>query len=255
MPVPRPRIGMVEIKGDGLVSDAYDAVKKKISKVYEWVADKVLPSDLPSAFKTRLQKYADFMITDIIIGRDPVNSVIQKLLNVLTLGKYSMMKRKLYYDDVFHLYSIITVQKGSQHVRLRLEKNNVVVLKETGDQPKDYIKIDLNGKTIPLGEYIGKTIQNMGKVEFVRYDAIKNNCQRFQTELLRSNGLLNGEANKFINQDVKQLLSEPAYGFSRVITDLGNVLGHMAGGKKKRKTVKQTGGCAPCQGGSGKVRF
>ncbi len=258
-------------KGEGFVEDAYEGVKKGVKKVYNWIADKFLPNDLPANFKSRLQKYGDYLITDITIGRDPVSSVIQRLLNVLTLGKYDMMKRKLYYDDVFHLYALITAKRGAQTVRLRLEKNNVVVLKESADRPVEYINVSLGGKYITVGEYIGKGIAKMGKTEFVRYDAIKNNCQRFQTELLQANGLMTAEADKFINQDVRQLLSDPAYGFSKVITDLGNVFGHMTGGKKPKvvKVVKQVkqikpvnvkpsqqvGGCGECQKGSGLIRF
>jgi hypothetical protein len=104
----------------------------------------------------------------------------------------------------------------------------------------------------------------MGEAEYVRYDAVKNNCQRFISEHLKANGLMTPEADKFINQDVRQLLSDPAYGFSKVITDLGNVLGHMAGGSKKRKKMikkpkgipkQQVGGCGECQAGKGRIRF
>ncbi len=229
--MPIKRVDFTELKGEGVVEDAYN-----------WFSDKVLPKTLPSAFKTKLKRYANYTITSITVGRDPVNSVIQRILNILTLGKYDAMKRKLYYDDVFHLYAIIRAQKNGQNVSLKLEKNNVVVLKETADQPKEYVNIALGGKTISLGEFIGKTMQRMSEVDYVRYDAVSNNCQRFISEHLRANGLMTPEADKFINQDIKQLLSDPAYGFSKVITDIGNIAGHLTGGSKRKKNL-MIGGC------------
>ena len=49
-------------------------------------------------------------------------------MNLLTLGKLNSITDKMGYDDLFHLYMVITTSKG---VKLVLEKNHVINMTTT----------------------------------------------------------------------------------------------------------------------------
>ena len=73
-------------------------------------------------FRETLEKYGENKITNITIGRDPVNRIVQSIVNFISGGQYEQARKLLNYDDIYHLYMIITLDDGT---RLRLEKNQI----------------------------------------------------------------------------------------------------------------------------------
>lgn len=217
--------------GNGIIKDA---IKKIKDKLRDWI----LPSDLPQKFKEILNRWKDKTIVNITVARDPVQKMVQKFINLLSGGDYEKAKTKLNYDDVFHLYLIITLDAGDGFrsgttLKLRLEKNHVIMLKKYDSTPKDTMNVNVN-KKITLGEFIKKGIDSIGIKSFVRYDAVTLNCQNFVSSLLSANGLNNSALSSFINQDASKLLTGKTREVAGVITDIANVAGTLAGGKKRK---------------------
>lgn len=159
----------------------------------------------------QLQKYGNEQIKNIYVCREPLEAKNKLLLNIITLGGFNKASQNYgYYDDVFHLYLVFELENNKL---LLVERNQRVIIKETTDAKikiKDVIKININ-KKLTLNEMFKKAIIDDKKL--FHYDPISHNCQNFVSILLNSSGLLNENINKFVNQDVKNLLT----GYSKSI--------------------------------------
>ena len=155
-------------------------------------------------------KYKDQQITKIEVNREPVQSFVQKFLNIITLGGYERAKKNLHYDDIFHLYCIIHLADGT---KLKLEKNEKINLQRAPtyklERDDTFITID---KKLTLDSLFKNTIKKVGGYQFYVYSADQNNCQRFLADILESNGLMNEPLKKFILQDAKAIFEQnPSY--------------------------------------------
>lgn len=168
--------------------------------------DKILGirEDFPPYVRNIIAQNAGFTIKSIIICRNPINNNIHNLLNMVSRGQISENMKKLQYDKLFHLFMIIKLYDNRM---ILVEKNEVVnmkIIKE--DVPIDsYIEIKLV-YPITFGNFIKNAVNKIGKSIYL-FDHINNNCQKFVTDLLKSNNLLTPEADKFINQDIKSIFS------------------------------------------------
>ena len=54
-----------------------------------------------------LKQYGDWEIIDMSIQRNPIESYVKTLLNVITLGKFQYSIEK-HFDELFHLFLKIT---------------------------------------------------------------------------------------------------------------------------------------------------
>lgn len=202
---------------------------------YDYLINFIRPTSFPRKFKQTLEKYGDYEIFEVMIGRDPISKGVSSLLNFISFGKISKNLEKMHYDDLFHLYLILSLEHPvtghQQIIHMRLEKNHVISLKEYTGIPKEFLDVNMHNRRILLVEFVAKGKEVLGD-NFVRYDAVYNNCQVFVNTLLKANELSTPETQKFIMQDITQVLSTPLYGLSRVVTDLAHILGHYLGGSK-----------------------
>lgn len=177
----------------------------------------------------------DAIITSITINRVPINSMVNKAINFLSLGAFDRVKRELGYDDMFHLSAILRTNKGD----ILIEKNERIKisrsLPSTGEQ------VQVSGTNKSFEEFLEKGRKAMGDHYFFQYNAFENNCQDFLIGLLRANGILTSEASTFIKQDAVALMKKmPSY-LSRIAqgaTDAAGRLGQ-AVGLGRRKIVQK----------------
>ena len=182
-----------------------------------------------------------FKIKEIYIGRNPIQSYVTKLLNLLTLGKLEQQKKKLHYDDLYHLYMIVVLESG---MNLLVEKNSVINIQliplSYKDKSESIIQIPVN-KEIKFGEMMKKTQEDVGE-SFFKYDHVDNNCQYFVMNILKSNGLLTTEANNFIMQNIVEVLkTSPTYAstIARLATEASAKLDMLFYGAGKKKVIKK----------------
>jgi hypothetical protein len=191
-----------------------------------------------------LKNRGDFEIVAMEVRRDPINSNIKKLIDIITFGKLSQQTKKMGFDQLFHLYLVITLENGQI---FRLEKNETVQLGNPVDKPKTDTEIkpvNLN-KYITVNQLIENTIKEVGVDRFSVYDPFTTNCQRWIMDVLNSNGLNNEELTKFIYQDISDIIDDiPQFSkdIAKDITDTASILrrgleflGFKKGGRVVRK--------------------
>lgn len=170
--------------GDGIISDAYDAVKRRVKSVLKGV----VASDKPSS---RLQKFMDenpSQIVKIEACRKPLAQPVRKALDAVSFGQFSKRSKKLKYDEVYHSYLLITTADGKV---TKIEKNHIVEESAAKASDGNYQKLDipLNGKSLTIKDMI--TTASAGKEkDFYNYTSGDQNCQVFMRDMVERNGLM-----------------------------------------------------------------
>ena len=68
--------------------------------------------DFSNKIKKILKEYGDMKVRAIKIGRRPINNKVEKAFDIISLGKWSKLRDQYYYDKLFHLFLIITLENG-----------------------------------------------------------------------------------------------------------------------------------------------
>jgi hypothetical protein len=182
---------------------------------------------LPKAFRNTLKKYGEYNITKIEVCRTPINRVAKTFANLITLGNWDDIVKRAGHDEMFHLYSILTLDNGEQ---LILEKNERPVLwTSIPEKTQETESRDILGLNIPLKDFIEKTIERMGIDNYIYYSALSLNCQDFIINHLRANGI--DGLDSFVLQDLEGLIREtPSFSkyLSQKATDIGGRLSEIA---------------------------
>ena len=138
------------------------------------------------------------------------------------MGKFNTEMKKYSYDDIYHLFCIMKLSNGEY---LLAERNQRVSFRKASvnelNQAKDTLSIKAD---ITVSDLFNKAIEAVGD-SIWRYDAINNNCQNFITTLLKNSNLLTPVLDKFINQNVDNLLNNGSKKLSTSVTDFASLAG------------------------------
>jgi hypothetical protein len=174
---------------------------------------------LPPNARDILHQYGDKPITDIVVCRNPVGSLLTGALNAVSLGAFKKEFSKKPYDQLYHLYLWIKVEGQN----ITLEKNEVITMDIDASirEGSDTMKVD-----IPTGLTLNGLMVNTEarmKQKFLKYSAKDNNCQDFVLAVLQSNGLGDNAIYSFVKQDTKSLFANDNFlrKVSNTITDIG----------------------------------
>ena len=125
-----------------------------------------------------ISEYGDVRITSIQLNRTPINGFLQKIINILSLGALQRAKKKLNYDDIFHLFMHIHLEN---QMCVLIEKDEVIKVYYSC-LPRDKAEVFFVGNYIPNSLTVNEFIQNGAKLDgiynFVHYTASTYNCQR-----------------------------------------------------------------------------
>lgn len=167
-------------------------------------------------------------IREFIIVREPIAAAIKFLANVLSLGELEKQRKKLGYQDIFHLYSLNLLEDGTV---LKIHKEEVIrIIQLTPAQKQQMLKQDrqtskkLAAEPITLQDAFRRCEVLMGD-KMWKYDGIENNCQDFVLGLSRSITTLDQDTIKFIAQDARSLIKDSwiLKKILRFVTDLGGI--------------------------------
>jgi hypothetical protein len=202
-----PYINMME--GEGVV----DKLKEYWQRIKQFITGRE-----PSAPEVMrfIQSHGGEEIQQVTVCRQPLTSMINKLLNFITLGKFNEAKRLTGYDKLYHLLLVFKTASGSY-----ITERNEVIRVYKGGVSGESMPVLLNGKKITVAEFFEKPIKREGSSIFV-YDAVNNNCQKYVASVLSANGLLTPALRTFINQNIKELFKKlPGYtgALAKAITD------------------------------------
>jgi len=228
--------------GKGLLN----VIKQGFKKVGKTIIDTpqvVLqnPTRLNQGARNNLEQFGDIEITHMKVCRTPVQKLIQMALNVVSLGEFQKRIENAEYDDIFHLYLVITLKDGN---KFTLEKNAIIELNQvsnTFNRDKSECRdIFINRNNITLKDLLTKTERQMGN-RFYTYSAKNNNCQQFVLEILKSNNLGNENIYNFIKQNTKQLFINDSYlrKLSNSVTSLGAKASTLIKGKGIEKNEQK----------------
>jgi len=219
------------LRGSGI----FDYLKKKAKSFVSGVKQ-VFSTNL-STYNNKttktLKDYGNKQIDSLMIYRTPINSMIDKALNILSLGKFEEAKKKYGFDTFFHLALVASVD-GKNVIIEKNEVINVSTAYKTTDKTET-MKIDMKGKKMTINELLDATRSKQSPQDFFSYDAFNNNCQIFIRALLQNVGLYDTDIDKFLFQDVGQLVSEmPTLAkVAKTATDIGAFFNKITGQGKK----------------------
>lgn len=161
-------------------------------------------SDYPTDQTRIIQKYGAIGIRSIRIGRTPLPSAINSVLNIVTLGAFQKLVQASPYDRLFHLFCIIELDNNT---KILLEKNAQINMKVVSAyNPKNTQYVDAT--YIPSGLTFKELLDNGQKIQgakWFKYNATSNNCQDYIIAVLKGSSILNPELQSFIKQDVKSI--------------------------------------------------
>ena len=160
----------------------------------------------PKKMNKLLQTYGDWNVSIVRVCRTPVQKGVQAALNLFTLGHWEKAKKKLQYDDIFHLYLILDLKdpNSSKIKRIRMELNQRLNIEENAKvkSSSSCIRTPIHGK-IKLSELVSNAERaDKNLYKWKPY----HNCQVFVASILSGSGLYTDEVNKFVRQDVGELL-------------------------------------------------
>ena len=183
-----------------------------------------------------LEQVGNEKITDMKLIRTPIESYINKVLGIVSLGNWQSSVQKAGYDKLFHLSIFI----NNKYV---LHKVEILTFEATNPIKSDSetMPVPLGIRTITINELIENTRKYMGDENFSNYNAKNNNCQVFVDSVLTANGLNSSELKKFVLQDSVKIFNEnPSWleGFTNVVTDLGARVNRFLEGEGVKKQPK-----------------
>lgn len=219
------------LKGTGVI----DSIKRGIAKVKDalFFPPNKLPGDAQKAF----DRLKDATITKIMVNRAPINSGVDKALNMISLGKYDKAKKELGYDKMFHLSMVLYTNKG----KIAVQKLERISIRPGGSGGGESIDLPYTtGDT--LASFMEKARRKMGDHAFFQYNAFENNCQDFILGCLQANGALSAAARTFIKQDADALIKKlPGYvgRIAQAATDLGGKVRQALTGQGRRRVLRK----------------
>jgi hypothetical protein len=218
------------LEGSGILSffkKGAEVVKKGISKISSVFKPRL--DGYNNTSTSNLTAYGDLPITSLTIYRTPIMGVIDKAINIISLGKWGTLKNKYGFDEMFHLALIANV--GNKNIVI--EKNEVININtsyKTSDKTET-LPINLTGP-MTINEMLNKGRASVGDNMWFSYDAFKNNCQYFIKYCLEASGLYDTKAKDFLFQDITELTKEmPEYvkRFANVATTTGAIINKITG--------------------------
>ena len=221
-----------EQHGSGFFSDMVNSVKSVGNKAIQGGKDLINKvSDLgkkvvnpgqayPPELTQLKQDIGSENVSSIEIRRTPVPNSISTAMNIVSLNSFNKKMSRLPYDSLFHLFMVITTNKGSQAL---IEKNaRINVERKISTLPNTTTMAVPN---IPAGLTVNALIDNtqsaMGP-KFLPYNPQSNNCQDFILAVLKANALATPEIENFVKQDTSSLFASDKT-LARISTGLTNL--------------------------------
>lgn len=205
----------------------------------EGIADWFRPRDsYNNKSRQTLESLGRYPIVGITLSRAPIQSMIRKALDVVSLGAFSRAASKYGFDKLFHLSMLVDLEIPSQgggtpsRRRVVVEKNAVINISSSfkAEPDAEYYPITVD-RVVTLNELMSNTQRIMGP-KYFPYNAWTNNCQVFIREVLASNGFNSKGAQDWLFQNVEQLASElpeVSNNITNAVTYTGAVVDKLSG--------------------------
>ncbi len=223
--------GFEFITGEGVVEKVKEVagkVIKRVSDVLQGVRKRASPS-----IRKFMEANGEAKITKIVIGRQPVTPMIERVASLLSLGKFDKNKKELGYDRMLHLFMIISLDNGKT---FKLEKNHVPEITMSSNAGSDTMSVQ-KPSNLTFNDFIKKAESKAGTPDKLWvYESATQNCQYFVKWTLQGAGVYNADINKFVMQDALAVYKGLSV-FQKIakkLTDASNVLDVVKEGEGKQ---------------------
>ena len=209
--------------------------------------------DFSNKIKSILKKHGDKKILAIRIGRRPINSKVERAFNLISLGKWEENRKKYYYDTLFHLFLVLNLEDGTI---ISFEKNSIVTMNENDGRCSmkevECLELPYPANSITLDELVNKPLERIGKEKYFVYEAFKQNCQIFISDVLKTFNLFSPKAKEFIYQDISEIVKRLPFFvkfIAKTVTDIDATKSKITGAGHNCGCHKcvLAGGCATCE--------
>jgi hypothetical protein len=190
----------------------------------------------PLAITNFLKQHGDEQIKRIIICRSPLATMFMKIGTWLTSGDFDKQKERLAYDEIFHLYMLVEIDK----MTIRIEKNERVEITNKKSLGQDNIYLNDIPEGLTLNDLFDTTERYIGPEAMYRYNPWSTNCQNFVISMLKAFELITPEITAFVMQDANSLVkSEFLKNGTKYVTDLAALANYtIKGGKLVKKKYR-----------------
>jgi len=217
------------VKGSGF-HDIINKVRGKVASIL---------TKRPISVNKLLKSYGDNTITKVNVCRQPLTLAIKYALDLLSRGDISKTVEEKGYDNVYHLYCIVTLNNGT---KVRMDKNQRVAIEvNPGPLRKDAV---CKSVTLPRSTTLEEFIDRGEKLgnewgSFWRYSGWDNNCQKFIRALLNASGVTS--LDDFIQQETEKFIKPGLLRrFTGAVTDAAALADYAYnGGRKKRRKTRE----------------
>ncbi len=213
----------------------YDVGKEVVNRITTAITGR---THAPPQVRHLLEKHGNAHIVGIEVARSPVQKVITYILNAISGGELEKNRKSLHYDQIYHLYLIITLDDGHS---FKIERNqSVTVSGPSVSSDSEVVNVPVSNN-VTLNEFIANGSKD--NPTFWQYNWQTSNCQMFVRDLLQGSGLLTGDLSNFIMQDASGLLknSPLTQKIADLLPDIGSkleILIHGAARKKRKLTCR-----------------
>lgn len=231
------------------LSKAKDGIKEAVNRVKNAISG--VRNDWPPPAKKVLEKYQDWTVTSLTLRRDPVQKLLNKALDLVSLGRWEQAKKEFGVNDLFHLGVVVGLTSPTgKHAEILAEKNAVINLghPQAVNDKTEILRVPPPSPPVTFGELMANAQKDLGD-KFFLYSALnKNNCQDFVRGVLRGSGALTEAGSEFLYQDLSELVKAQPKHLAPVadaITGLGARVdriihggGYCGAGSKRRRCVE-----------------
>jgi archaellum component FlaF (FlaF/FlaG flagellin family) len=169
------------------------------------------PKGISPSVDRFLDEHGDEQITQMIISRNIISSLITSSLNIISPN----FKKKNNNNPLYHLKILIKTDRA----KISVEKNERISISNYKmNKGAENMNVNIpNG--LSLNVLLDRTKQLMGG-KFLTYSSRDNNCQHFILAMLQSNNLSTSQNILFTKQATQHLFTPQLRKITNTITDL-----------------------------------
>lgn len=220
------------LKASGIM-DFLKSAKDKITSIF----DRRL--EFNNTSRKSLEKYGNQKIKMVVLFKKPIHKMLDKVLNLISLGQWNKAKDEEDFDKLFHTGMIFYLDNGAKVLCEKVEEVKITDNIKDSVEGKDtqFMSVAVI-KPTTMNDLFKSTIAKVGNEKFFGYSAMgngnkpRNNCQDFIKMVCENLGSWTETAKRFIYQDIEKLAQKtPSYvkSFSDFTTNLGNVASKLMG--------------------------
>jgi hypothetical protein len=222
------------LEGSG-IGDFFKKIGKTVKNIFTPRLD-----SYNNQTRKSLEQFGNMPVKRLTIYRTPIMKILDKVINLISFGKFGELKKKYGFDTLYHLALIADLGNKT----LVIEKNEVINVSTSYNTSNKTEKLDvpLNGKDFTINEMFEVGRKNVGEKKWFLYDPFSNNCQYFIKYCLESINLYGTQEKDFLFQDLTELAKElPSYTkkIAKTTTDIGAVVNKLTGRGETPITMKK----------------